>query len=153
MCGRYTLAADPARIAKRFNVSSITLEEFKPSYNIPPSLKLPIIVQTPTHRRLESAVWGIKREWAPNIINLQAEKLLKGAFKKSLALRRCLIPADGFYEWGTKDGIKYPVRFQLKDGDLFGFPGLYDEGEPKTFLFFTIAPNAVVSPGFIIVCL
>jgi len=146
MCGRFTQSKEPAKIAKRFKVDSVALEEFKKSYNIPPSSKVPVVVPTEKRRRLESAAWGLKREWAPQIINLQAEKLLKGAFKKLLSTRRCLVPADGFYEWGTRGAKKYPVHFRLKSGELFGFPAIYDEDEPKTFAIFTTTPNTVVSP-------
>jgi putative SOS response-associated peptidase YedK len=145
MCGRFTQSKDPNQIAKRFKVDSIALDDFKPSYNIPPSAKVPIVVPTETGRRLESGQWGLKRQWAPQIINLQAEKLAKGVFKKNLASQRCIVPADGWYEWGTADGKKYPVRFQLNDGDLFGFPALYDQGDPKTFAIFTTTPNEIAA--------
>ena len=143
MCGRFTQGKDPNQIAKRFKVDSIALDAFKSSYNIPPSAKVPIIVPTEKGRRLESGQWGLKREWAPQIINLQAEKLAKGVFKKNLATQRCIIPADGWYEWGTVGGKKYPVRFQLNDGELFGFPGIFDQGELKIFAIFTTTPNSV----------
>jgi putative SOS response-associated peptidase YedK len=145
MCGRFTQSKDPKQIAKRFKVDSIALDDFKPSYNIPPSAKVPIIVPTEKGRRLESGQWGLKRAWAPQIINLQAEKLAKGVFKKNLASQRCIVPADGWYEWGTAGGKKYPVRFQLNDGELFGFPALYDQGDPKTFAIFTTAPNEIAA--------
>ena len=145
MCGRFTQSKDPNQIAKRFKVDSIALEDFQPSYNIPPTAKVPIIVATERGRRLESGRWGLKREWASQIINLQAEKLLKGAFKNAVGTRRCIVPADGFYEWGHAAGKKYPVRFQLPGAELFGFPGIYDEGEPKAFVIFTTTPTEVVA--------
>jgi len=146
MCGRVTLAYDPEKIAKRFKATSVAIDEYKRSYNIPPSAKMPIILEADKHRRMESAVWGLKREWASNIINLQAEKLAKGSFKKVLTVRRCILPVDGFFEWGTFGGKKYPVYFKLKTGELFGMPAIYDEGEPKTFAIFTTTPNKIVAP-------
>ncbi len=145
MCGRFTQSKDPNQIAKRFKIDSVALDDFKPSYNIPPSAKVPIIVLIEKGRRLESGRWGLKREWAPQIINLQAEKLAKGVFKKNLASQRCIVPADGWYEWGTEGGKKYPVRFQLNGGELFGFPALFDQGDPKTFAIFTTAPNEIAA--------
>ena len=144
MCGRFTLAKDPSEIAKRFNVSSIALDEFKRGYNIPPTSLVPIVISTEKGRRLESGKWGLTREWAPQITNLQEEKILKGTFKKLLGSQRCIVPADGFYEWGTRDKRKYPVWFHMKDKGLFGFAAIYDTGEPKTFSIFTTAPNSVV---------
>jgi len=146
MCGRFTLFKEPELIVERFGVDSIAIEEFKVSFNIPPTAKVPIITATLNGRRLETAKWGIQRAWAPQITNLQAEKILKGTFRKQLAAQRCIVPANGFYEWATRAKKKYPVYFQLKSQELFGFPGIYDEGELKTFSIFTIKPNAVVAP-------
>lgn len=145
MCGRYTLSKDITAIAKRFNVTNVAFEDLRPGYNIPPTSLVPVVVQTPKGRRLELARWGLKREWALQIANLKEEKIVKGPFKKLLASQRCIVPVDGFYEWGVRDKKKYPVWFHLNSRELFGFAAIYDEGEPKTFSIFTTSPNTVVS--------
>lgn len=146
MCGRFTIAQRLDAIGQRFIADGFDVREFAANYNVPPTAKVPIMpASKPQKRKIEMATWGLKREWSPNIINLRVEKLLTGAFQKLLSMQRCLIPADGFYEWGTRNGKKFPMHFRMKGGGLFGFPGLYDEGNPKNFLFFTISPNELVA--------
>ena len=100
--------------------------------------------------------WGVTHQ-VPNakkpyfITNLRAEKLIYGSFLPALSRRRCLIPADGFYEWKGEKGKKQPFRFTMVDDSIFAFPALYDEPQPgaksklRTFTIFTIKPNALVA--------
>jgi putative SOS response-associated peptidase YedK len=86
------------------------------------------------------------------ITNLTVEKLPKGPFKSVLIKRRCLIPADGFYEWKPVGAKKMPFRFTLKDDSLFSFAGIYDDPDPdsgppvRTFTIFTTEANPLVAP-------
>jgi putative SOS response-associated peptidase YedK len=144
MCGRISLSKDPNEIAERFHVNSMALEEFRPRYNIPPGTKTPIIIATAKGRRLETGFWGIKSKWPKPITCLTAEKLLYGSYTKQLATQRCIIPVDGFYEWGEINKKKTQAWFGIKSRGLFGMPALFNESEIKPFTIFTLKPNTLV---------
>lgn len=158
MCGRYTLHHKPKEIAERFDVDAIP-ELTEPRYNIAPTQIVPVIRQIDV-REMVGCKWGLVPYWAKDpaignkMINVRAETLQeKPSFKNALAKRRCLIPADGFYEWLKvgKEKVKQPYYFRLRDGELFAFAGLWEEWkdpEGKRLLTCTIIttePNKLVS--------
>ena len=156
MCGRYSLSKSKIELEERFQ--SEMLPDFKPRYNIAPTQLVPIITsQSP--KGFSFFYWGITPDFGQNkpvaqkLINARAESVLeKISFKSCFEKRRCLIPADGFYEWkklGKK--TKIPYRFTLREDELFAFAGIWEEyetvnGEKKhTFLILTTRPNEIVS--------
>jgi putative SOS response-associated peptidase YedK len=171
MCGRYSQTRDLAKIAARFRAKAQELT-VQPHYNFSPAMETPVVVETEEGRALRPMTWGITPQWKasgskegttarpPFIINLRFDSLQKGSFRSTLTKRRCLVPADSFYEWRKgPGGMKIPVRFERQDGDLFAFAGIYEEPEEKddlsqraglppraTFCIFTTEPNALVKP-------
>ena len=144
MCGRYTLHHTAQEISARFEVQHI-LFQTQPRYNIAPSQPISTITSQDGDRVLDACRWGLIPSWAKDpaignrMINARAETLReKPAFKTALSRRRCLIPADGFYEWSTpvKSGAskngkkakeKTPHYIRMKNGELFALAGLWDE--------------------------
>ncbi len=131
MCGRFVLAT-PKKISERFSVAGKAplLQE---NYNVAPSTKVPVIIQNSPNQAVFMD-WGFK--WKNNqqgIINIRGESFSeKPFFRNFLSKNRCLVPANGFYEWGfialengKKD--KYPFYFSLKNSDLFAFAGIYND--------------------------
>src|SRR5688572_13048594 len=132
MCGRYSFF-DTEQLYERFEVEErIALE---PRYNVAPSQTMPVIVNT--DRRLVVPMrWGLLPAWAKDIntgysmINARIESLAeKRSYKNLLAHNRCLIPANGFFEWQRLEKHKVPYFIHLKDEPLFAFAGLYSEWE------------------------
>lgn len=108
-------------------------EELAPRYNIAPSQQVPIIRQEDGRRSVSTVRWGLVPHWAKDLsignrmINARSETITKKpAFRAAFSRRRCLIPADGFYEWGKTGKTKRPFHFTLKDQSLFAFAGLWD---------------------------
>ena len=125
MCGRFTFI-DIEDIRERFKTEPINL---KPNYNVAPTQNVPVIL----NHQLSMFRWGLIPSWAkdPSIghkmINARAETINeKPSFKHSLQRKRCLIVADGFYEWKKEGTTKQPHRITLKNKKLFGFAGLWD---------------------------
>lgn len=123
---------DIEKIPERFNVKIYQNLSLRRRYNISPGQPVPIIFQE-SPNRIEEAKWGLIPYWAkdPSIgnrmINARAESLLeRPAFKDSFIRRRCLIPANGFYEWKKQGSDKIPYIIHLRDFSLFAFAGLYD---------------------------
>jgi len=157
MCARYTLALDLATILKRFLIHRPS-PDFAPRYNIAPTQQAPVILNG-GERSLNQFRWGLIPSWAKDptighkLINARAETLTeKASFKRPFQRSRCLVPADGFYEWLAKDKVKIPMRIRLKSQGPFALAGLWDtwkdaEGkELKTFTIITTEPNEVVAP-------
>ena len=156
MCGRYSLHHRSERIVERFNVESV-LFEHEPRFNVAPGQIIPVIISS-EGETLTGFKWGLVPYWAkdPSIgnrmINARAETLLqRSAFREALERRRCLIPADGFYEWRKLASGRQPVYIRRKDGNLFAFAGLWEKwlGEDGQSLFtasiVTVQPNRLVS--------
>ena len=154
MCGRYTLTG-PGQLPLRFDVE-VNADTLLPRYNIAPSQLVPVVVERPEGRALQHMRWGFQPAWAtaapnrPAPINARAETLLeRPLFRGAVARRRCLIVADGFYEWqDVGRGPKQPVYIRLRSGGLFAFAGLYtDPGEgPATCAIITTDPNDAIRP-------
>jgi putative SOS response-associated peptidase YedK len=134
MCGRYTLTnPDPAGLRARFDILESVDAADPPRYNIAPTDPVLAVRRTENGARdLGRLRWGlVPGRWAEKasgrpLINARAETLqTQPAFRESFAERRCLIPADGFYEWVTDERGKRPVWFSRPDGDLFAFAGIW----------------------------
>ena len=139
MCGRYTLSSTPARINVRFEVS--VDPDWKPSYNVAPGTQVLMIRgDAETGERIgEAAYWGFTPAWfkpggrTPRPINARSEGVAsKPMFRNAFARRRCILPADGFYEWKKLNQGKQPWLIRLRDGDVFGFAGIYEPGNETT---------------------
>ena len=166
MCGRFTLHHSPEEVAKRFEVQRVLFQS-ESRYNIAPSQPIATITTQDEARVLDAHRWGLIPSWAKDpaignrMINARAETLReKPAFKTALSRRRCLVPADGFYEWstpfadkgGTKAKEKTPHYIKMKSGELFALAGLWDEwktpeGEMlRSCTIITTAPNEIITP-------
>ena len=137
MCGRFARYSLSRELERHFNSRPSSIE-IQPSYNVAPAQELPVIVLQQDERHIKKRRWGLVPFWAKDIsigarmINARAETLSsKPAFKAALKHRRCLIPANGFYEWFGKAGSKQPYYFHLPSGELFAFAGLYEIWEDK----------------------
>ncbi|TFE66348.1 hypothetical protein A7Q09_10010 [Methylacidiphilum sp. Yel] len=135
MCGRFSLRASPRVIQSVFKVE--TLPDFSPRYNIAPSSPILVIRQGIEKREALFMRWGLIPHWANEAktdwrtINARAETVQsKPTFRESFRKRRCLIPADGFYEWQTENkNRKIPWYITLPSVEVFGFAGLWDRWE------------------------
>lgn len=158
MCGRFTQTHTAADLAAAFQVDSVPPQT--PRYNIAPSQQLAAVLQTSDHpdRQLRSLRWGLLPRWAKDpslghkLINARSETVAeKPSFRSAFKHRRCLIPADGFYEWQRLNGKKQPYYFCLTDRQPFGFAGLWEEwqspeGQPvQTCTILTTVANAVLA--------
>jgi putative SOS response-associated peptidase YedK len=158
MCARYTLYHSTAEIAAFFGVTQVEFD-YGPRYNIAPTQYVPIVRSEPAGRSLSLVKWGLIPSWAKDesigqkLINARAETIdEKPSFRAAFNRRRCLIPADGFYEWALEGGAKQPYRFHLQDDDVFAFAGLWDEwihpdGSPiETCTIITVPSNDAIAP-------
>ncbi|SFE96789.1 SOS response-associated peptidase [Alteribacillus iranensis] len=135
MCGRFTLTSSLQDIDKAFPGNVIRVDNYQPSYNIAPSQQILSVIYDGKAYRWGTLQWGLIPRWATDkkmgqkLINARAETVdEKNSFKHAFRKRRCLIPADGFYEWRrTDDGKKQPYRIHLTDRSLFTFAGLWEK--------------------------
>lgn len=132
MCGRFVLFSDLKQIQLAFDVEQTEIS-VTPSYNIAPTHPVLAVVQRAGANKLETMRWGLIPAWAQDakigarMINARAETVAeKPSFKRSLQKRRCLIIADGFYEWRTEQKQKVPMYIRRKSNGPLGFAGLYD---------------------------
>lgn len=159
MCGRFTITLEPADFQEDLEVGDFPAD-FQPRYNVAPTQPV-AAVRDVDSRRVEWFKWGLIPFWAkdPSIgermINARSETLAeKPSFKQSFARRRCLILADGFFEWKRTTGTpgSTPYYIYLKDRKPFAFAGLWDQwqkpGEEVTLscTIITCAPNELISP-------
>ncbi|MFO7568958.1 MAG: SOS response-associated peptidase [Smithellaceae bacterium] len=158
MCGRFVLITDLSVIAKDFDIPSVSVH-FSPSRNVIPGQHIPAIFQHDLQNMMTAFLWGLIPFWAKDpsiggrLINARAETIAqKPSFKNAFAHRRCLIPADGFYEWKTEGKKKTPYEFFLKSQKPFTFAGLYERwigpnSKPvDTCTILTTEANDVVRP-------
>src|SRR3712207_2206624 len=156
MCGRYTLATPVEKLAEEFGFDASSVE-LSPNYNVAPTQGVAAVLAENGHRRLELLRWGLIPSWADDpqigsrMINARAETAPeKPSFRRSFRERRCLIPADGFYEWKRTNGAKQPYYILMKEGRPFAFAGLWeswtDNGGPeiRSCAILTTGPNALV---------
>ncbi len=137
MCGRFTLFTNLSELAERFGFDPSTVQ-LRKNFNVAPSQSVLTVVANPSGTALakpEFMVWGLRPNWSsrqstrPGIINARAETAAeKPSFRSSFRNKRCLVIADGFYEWLKTDSGKNPMRIQLKNGSPFAFAGLWNNG-------------------------
>jgi putative SOS response-associated peptidase YedK len=159
MCGRYRLSRRKQLIEEHFD-TVFDESEWTSRYNIAPTQPVPVIRQNPTQPRRELSLmrWGLIPLWSKDMsgaammISARSETAAtKPAFRDPLANRRCLIPADGFYEWQRSGKAKQPYCFEVNDGALFAFAGLWDRWKDpsgqwiKSCSILTTTPNTVTS--------
>ena len=159
MCGRYTLSTPTDLLTDLYQLEAA--ESAAPRFNIAPTQEAPVVrVDSPAGgRRLDLLRWGLVPFWAKDpaignrMINARAETAAeKPAYRVSLRKRRCLIPADGFYEWMATEGAKQPYFFHRRDGLPLAMAGLWDrwnkgeEGTLDSFTILTTGPDEIVAP-------
>jgi putative SOS response-associated peptidase YedK len=147
MCGRMTLTTrDFEEVAALLGVdpSPELAASYRPRFNLPPTDPHLIVVGGEGRRRLVGARWGFGRDPKKPQINARAETVARnGLFKRSFAERRCLVPADGFYEWTGAPGRRRPIWFHAPPGQLLLFAGIYDA---SGFAVLTTPANDDVAP-------
>ncbi|WP_242917400.1 SOS response-associated peptidase [Pontibacter liquoris] len=157
MCGRYSVAPKPKGDSKAARLLAQSMKEGR--FNAAPSQALPVITNEQPDQ-VQFFSWGLQPFWAKDAkavkrsINARAETLTeKPSFRKLLTSKRCLVPADGFFEWQVTPQGKVPHRILLKNEELFSFAGLWDEwldrgtGEVlHTYTIITTEANEVVRP-------
>ena len=135
MCGRFVSSSSADEIAKYFGVGDIAEKMLEPNHNVAPTTDVYTVYEDGGVRRLDAFHWGLVPFWAKDLkignrmINARAETLAeKNAFRGAFAKRRCIIPADGFYEWAKIEGAKkkQPMFIHRADGDPLAFAGLWE---------------------------
>jgi putative SOS response-associated peptidase YedK len=159
MCGRFTIAK-PERIIIEFQPDEVGSNLDAPRYNVAPMQQIPTVIGAQDGRRtIKDIRWGFAPHWAEDaatgsrIINARAETASsKPAFRDAFRQTRCLIPADGFYEWQKTPDGKQPMYMQVEDGEMFAIAGLYSirqQGDSEPLLSCTImttSPNSLLEP-------
>ena len=158
MCGRYRLSRRKQLIEEYFKTANEV--DWDPRYNIAPSQNVGIIRQDPSRPRREFSQvrWGLIPYWAKEasignkMTNARSETVAdKPAFREAFKNRRCLVPADGFYEWSRTGKAKQPSHFGMQDDSLFAFAGIWDRwkdgsGNPvETCSILTTRPNSLLA--------
>ena len=161
MCGRFSQAAEIEKIKDVFVHIDEGFDDIvlKPRYNIAPSQLSPVIINEEGKTKLKMFKWGLVPSWSKDtkigykMINARAETITeKNSYKKPFKSQRCLVVADGFYEWDRPDkNTKIPYRFVMKNRKPFAMAGLWDrckkEGEAlNTFTIITCGPNELMEP-------
>jgi len=162
MCGRYTLKTHRRKIQERFGVDE--LPELTPRFNLGPTQDGLVVRpgDAPATRTAALLRWGLIPGWTkdrtslPLLINARAETVAsKGAFRDSFKRRRCLVVADGFYEWSRRGTLKQPYYFTVDHGEPFAMAGLWDSWRPpgappgetlETFAIMTTTANEILAP-------
>ena len=162
MCGRFTLTyREKVRLAGELGVSVDEIDDaaYKPRWNIAPTDPHWIVRMQYENREILPAKWGLVNTWAKDAkraakqINARAETIASAsAFRDAFTKRRCVVPADGFYEWIGAGAAKHPIWFHRPDGRLLLFAGLYEswpvtpDSWQRTFTIITTSANDVVTP-------
>jgi putative SOS response-associated peptidase YedK len=156
MCGRFVLKATPAELVTRFGLDESV--DLKPRYNIPPGTEIAAIRLSPEGKRvLHQLNWGLVPHWAKDsgigskLNNARGKSVAeKPSFREAFKRRRCLIPADGFYEWKAEGKLKQPYYISLPEP--FVMAGLWESWKApdgsllRTCCVITTGPNAVMEP-------
>jgi putative SOS response-associated peptidase YedK len=136
MCGRFTRTNSLEEILQEFEIAEVACD-LGPSYNVAPTQPIAVIAEEGGARRLVTLRWGLIPSWAKDasignkLINARAETLSqKPSFRQAFKKRRCLIVADGFFEWQKRGATKVPLYIRLQSGKPFGFAGLYEYWTP-----------------------
>lgn len=157
MCGRFILLTDLSVIVKSFDIQEVSCD-YKTGNNLSPGQEIVAVIHD-DNNRLVNFRWGLIPSWAKDpsvgnrMFNARAETVAeKPSFKNAFQKRRCLIPADGFYEWQKLGRVKKTLRVSLKSGQPFGLAGLYEtwispEQKPvNTCTIITTTANDIMRP-------
>lgn len=148
MCGRYGVFGT---VTDEYRLKPNSGYNFKPNYNVAPSQVMPVIITSAGSNQLELMQWGIHRIIGPDlekdIINTRSDKAFSRFWGKTVRTHRCLIPANGFYEWKTLKQGKVPYWIFLKTNKMFSFAGIYSETEngARQYSIMTTDPNKEMS--------
>ncbi len=158
MCGRYTLNRRQEEIEMAFDIEKVVADAVA-RCNVSPTQKVPVVLEREGERVLDGFRWGLIPFWTKEVnksrpmINARAETIAdKPYWKNCITRKRCIIPADGFYEWKKEGATKTPMFIHLSDSSVFGFAGLWDEwrspdGEVvRTCSIITTAANHAIAP-------
>ena len=163
MCGRYTLSVPEEALLEAFDVPGLTFDyqAYAPRYNVAPGQDAPVVAEDGDGRRIGLLEWGFLPSWKEEpkgpFVNARSESVAsKRSFAEAFRRRRCLVPADGFYEWRAEGGRKVPYWFHPGDGKVLSFAGIWetwtpapsasDDVEPRHgFAILTADANADVS--------
>jgi putative SOS response-associated peptidase YedK len=158
MCGRYVFHHSAQEMQARFGLEEIP-EDIEARFNAAPTQNLPVIVQHGDNVQMEWMRWGLVPSWAKEIktnvstFNARAEGISdKPMYRGPIRRQRCLVPADGFYEWHAEGRVKQPYFIHRADDALFAFAGLYDHyRQPDgtdlwSYTIITTEPNADIKP-------
>ncbi len=167
MCGRYVLKSAPRRILEQFGIAdaggeSSRSEEWRPRFNLAPGQFAPVLRRDSEGLRMDSMRWGLVPAWAHDesfaqrTVNARGETASRlPAFRAAFKARRCVVPADGFYEWQYVQGSahKQPWYIHRRDGELLAFAGLWESWQPRgrpealhSFTIITTEANAWMAP-------
>ena len=162
MCGRYVLKSSPQRLREVFGIEgpdTAHSETWRPRYNLAPQQDAPVVRCLEGQRRLDLLRWGLMPVWAKDpalgnrLINARSETVAdKPAFRSAFKSRRCIVPADGFYEWQQQPAGKQPFYIHRQNGELLAMAGLWEQwtspsGEQvPTFSILNMAANAWMQP-------
>src|SRR3954462_1506518 len=159
MCGRMTMRTNPSDIAEIFDAeldghAAAVLDELGPRYNVAPTQEIPVVVQRDDGRRIEMHRWGLVPSWSRSVssagaryINARGETVATSpAFRASFLRRRCIIPADGFYEWRREGRVKQPFLIHTPHDAPLAFAGLWspwrDPADGQWLLSATVVTTA-----------
>ena len=152
MCGRYTDTKRDKQVLVRMGIEQAEID-FVPRYNLSPTQEASVVMAGESGPQLRRARWGLIPSWAKDekigssLINARGETVAtKPAFCSSFKKRRCLVLADGFYEWKKTAGGKQPIYIRMREGKPFLFAGLLDRwNDIETFTIITTTPNELCS--------
>lgn len=156
MCGRYSITTPLEAMCQLFDVESGL--NLRPRYNVAPTQEVPVVRAADGGRELTTMHWGLVPFWAKDrsvaakMINARAETVAeRPAYRQAFRSRRCLIPADGFYEWRTEGKAKQPWRLRFADGAPFAFAGLWEhwkgsDSELTSCTILTTTANEALRP-------
>lgn len=157
MCGRFTLATPATQLATQFQLAAVP--DIVARYNIAPTQQVAAVRATEAGRELALLRWGLVPSWAKDLsmgaklINARSETAAeKPAFRSAMRQRRCIIPADGFYEWQAQAGGKQPFHIRLADHGTFGLAGLWEQWKSpegswvQSCTILTTSANSLMQP-------
>jgi putative SOS response-associated peptidase YedK len=158
VCGRFTQQRPTAELAAMFDAEP-PASDLAPTYNLAPTDEAAVVVEREDRRAIRAFRWGLIPSWAKDeriaakLFNARAETLAtSGAFRESFKRRRCIVPADGFYEWQRTAGVRQPFLIHRADGAPLAFAGLWSgwrhpetEQVIRTFTIVTTSANAALS--------
>lgn len=158
MCGRFALKAPKTELIDLFDLAAC--DDFPVRYNIAPGTDIPVIRRSPEGLRvLHLLRWGLIPHWAKDpaigarLVNARSESVAdKPAFRDAFRRRRCLVPADGFYEWKTEGKVKQPYYFNAASGTPFALAGLWESWKApdgtivRTVCLLTTEANELMAP-------